>query len=64
MIGHVLTGAKMVPFAGWLMPIHYGSQIDEHHCVRNDKGMFDVSHMLAVDLKGERVESFLGYFSC
>ena len=42
----------MVDFAGWRMPVHYGSQIDEHHAVRRDAGMFDVSHMLALDLEG------------
>ncbi|MCF6765007.1 glycine cleavage system aminomethyltransferase GcvT [Thiotrichales bacterium 19S3-7] len=58
---HVEHGAKMVPFAGWQMPIDYGSQIEEHHAVRKDKGIFDVSHMLAVDLSGERVCDFLSY---
>src|SRR5690606_16463074 len=42
---HRALGAKMVDFGGWDMPIHYGSQIDEHHQVRRDAGMFDVSHM-------------------
>ena len=49
----------MVDFGGWDMPIHYGSQIDEHHLVRRDAGMFDVSHMTVVDLRGERVRDFL-----
>ena len=49
---HVAAGAKIVDFAGWDMPIHYGSQIEEHHAVRRDAGMFDVSHMLAIDLAG------------
>jgi glycine cleavage system aminomethyltransferase T len=40
----------MVDFSGWEMPIHYGSQIEEHHAVRRDAGMFDVSHMCALDL--------------
>lgn len=56
---HRAHGAKMVDFGGWDMPIHYGSQIDEHHQVRRDAGMFDVSHMTVVDLKGERVREFL-----
>jgi aminomethyltransferase len=43
----------MVDFGGYDMPLHYGSQIDEHHAVRNDAGMFDVSHMRVVDLHGE-----------
>ncbi|MCL2830327.1 MAG: glycine cleavage system aminomethyltransferase GcvT [Betaproteobacteria bacterium] len=49
---HLAAGARMVDFAGWHMPIHYGSQIDEHHAVRRDAGMFDVSHMLALDIEG------------
>ncbi|MCL2589622.1 MAG: glycine cleavage system aminomethyltransferase GcvT [Betaproteobacteria bacterium] len=49
---HLVAGARMVDFAGWHMPINYGSQINEHHAVRRDAGMFDVSHMLALDLEG------------
>ncbi len=49
---HIAAGAKMVDFAGWDMPIHYGSQIEEHHTVRRDAGMFDVSHMRAIDVLG------------
>ena len=56
---HVTLGAKIVDFGGWDMPLHYGSQIDEHHKVRNDCGMFDVSHMNVVDLKGVGVRDFL-----
>ncbi|MFT3763505.1 MAG: glycine cleavage system aminomethyltransferase GcvT [Pseudoxanthomonas sp.] len=56
---HRALGAKMVDFGGWDMPIHYGSQIDEHHQVRRDAGMFDVSHMTVVDLHGSRVREFL-----
>ena len=56
---HRALGAKMVDFGGWDMPIHYGSQIDEHHLVRQAAGMFDVSHMTVVDLKGARVRDFL-----
>ena len=51
--------AKMVDFGGWDMPLHYGSQLDEHHHVRSDAGMFDVSHMLALDIKGETARDFL-----
>ncbi len=58
---HVLAGAKIVDFGGWEMPLHYGSQIEEHHAVRRDAGMFDVSHMGVVDLKGARVVEFLRY---
>jgi aminomethyltransferase len=56
---HRAAGAKMVDFGGWEMPLHYGSQIDEHHAVRRDAGMFDVSHMRAVDLSGHGVLDFL-----
>ncbi len=56
---HRALGAKMVDFGGWDMPIHYGSQIDEHHQVRRDAGMFDVSHMTVVDLAGPRARAFL-----
>lgn len=56
---HVSAGAKIVDFGGWDMPLHYGSQIDEHHLVRGDAGMFDVSHMCIVDLTGSRVREFL-----
>jgi aminomethyltransferase len=48
---HRAAGARMVDFGGWDMPVHYGSQIDEHHAVRRAAGMFDVSHMLAVDIE-------------
>ncbi|MFQ6312525.1 glycine cleavage system aminomethyltransferase GcvT [Lysobacter capsici] len=56
---HRALGAKMVDFGGWDMPINYGSQIEEHHQVRRDAGMFDVSHMTVVDLRGARVREFL-----
>jgi len=56
---HVLQGAKIVDFGGWDMPLHYGSQIEEHHAVRRDAGMFDVSHMGVIDLMGNRVREFL-----
>jgi len=56
---HRALGAKMVDFGGWDMPIHYGSQLDEHHLVRRDAGMFDVSHMTVVDLRGPRTRDFL-----
>jgi len=52
-------GAKMVDFGGWDMPVNYGSQIEEHHIVRSDCGMFDVSHMRVVDVKGNDTRSFL-----
>jgi len=56
---HVLLGAKLVDFAGWDMPIHYGSQIEEHHAVRRNAGMFDVSHMLGIDLNGPGSQAYL-----
>ena len=56
---HRALGAKMVDFGGWDMPIHYGSQLDEHHLVRSAAGMFDVSHMTVVDLTGAKVRAFL-----
>jgi len=56
---HRASGARMVDFGGWDMPINYGSQIEEHHAVRRDAGMFDVSHMTVVDLHGERTREFL-----
>ncbi|MBD3670203.1 MAG: glycine cleavage system aminomethyltransferase GcvT [Gammaproteobacteria bacterium] len=56
---HVEMGGKMVDFGGWDMPINYGSQLEEHKQVREDAGMFDVSHMTVVDMKGEQVIAFL-----
>ncbi len=58
---HMQANAKMVDFSGWEMPLHYGSQIEEHHAVRQDAGMFDVSHMTIVDVSGKRVDDFLKY---
>jgi aminomethyltransferase len=56
---HRAAGARMVDFGGWDMPVNYGSQIEEHHAVRTDVGMFDVSHMCVVDLEGANVRGFL-----
>src|SRR4051812_29795738 len=47
---HRAAGARMVDFGGWDMPVHYGSQIEEHHAVRRDAGIFDVSHMRPVEV--------------
>ena len=58
---HLDASAKMVDFAGWDMPIHYGSQIDEHKIVRSDAGMFDVSHMTVVDVTGDDARAYLQY---
>lgn len=56
---HVKAGAKLVPFAGWDMPLHYGSQVREHHAVRSGSGVFDVSHMTVIDIQGEAALAFL-----
>ncbi len=58
---HTEAGARIVDFGGWDMPLHYGSQKEEHHAVRRNAGVFDVSHMTIVDLSGERVREFLQY---
>lgn len=58
---HVRLGAKIVPFGGWDMPLHYGSQLEEHYAVRRDAGMFDVSHMQPVDVTGAGSKPFLQY---
>ncbi|TDR19314.1 glycine cleavage system aminomethyltransferase GcvT [Marinicella litoralis] len=56
---HRKAGAKMVDFGGWDMPINYGSQIEEHHAVRQHVGMFDVSHMTVIDVEGPEATDFL-----
>jgi aminomethyltransferase len=56
---HRELGARIVDFGGWDMPVQYSSQIGEHHAVRRGAGVFDVSHMCVVDLKGARVRPFL-----
>jgi len=56
---HLDAGARLVDFAGWEMPLHYGSQLEEHHAVRRAAGVFDVSHMTVVDVRGEGAEPFL-----
>lgn len=56
---HVQAGAKMVDFHGWEMPLNYGSQIEEHHAVRRNVGMFDVSHMTIVDVTGRDAKPYL-----
>lgn len=58
---HQETGGKLVDFSGWSMPVNYGSQIEEHHAVRRDAGMFDVSHMTVVDVRGPDAKRFLQY---
>ncbi|WP_137818981.1 glycine cleavage system aminomethyltransferase GcvT [Pseudomonas sp. 2FG] len=56
---HLALGAKMVDFGGWDMPLHYGSQVEEHHQVRRDCGVFDVSHMTVVDVTGAQAKAYL-----
>ena len=58
---HVEAGARIVDFSGWELPLHYGSQKEEHHAVRNNAGVFDVSHMTIADLRGEGVRDFLRF---
>ncbi|NWA04222.1 glycine cleavage system aminomethyltransferase GcvT [Pseudomonas gingeri] len=58
---HLALGAKMVDFGGWDMPLHYGSQVEEHHQVRRDCGVFDVSHMTVIDIAGSQAKSWLQY---
>jgi len=57
----IAQGAKIIDFGGWDMPLSFGSQIDEHHAVRRDAGIFDVSHMCIVDLTGARTRKFLRF---
>ena len=58
---HLALGAKMVDFGGWDMPLHYGSQVEEHHEVRRDCGVFDVSHMTVIDITGLQAKEWLQY---
>lgn len=58
---HLESNAKMVDFHGWEMPLNYGSQIEEHNIVRQDAGMFDVSHMTIVDVQGAEAKNYLRY---
>lgn len=56
---HVAAGGKIIEFAGWLMPVEYSGILPEHNAVRNDAGLFDVSHMGEVDVKGPQAEAFV-----
>jgi len=56
---HTELGARIVDFGGWDMPVQYSSQINEHHAVRRAAGVFDVSHMCVVDVRGEKARAFL-----
>jgi aminomethyltransferase len=60
---HVSLGAKMVEFAGFLMPIYYNSIIEEHKIVRNSVGVFDVSHMGQITIQGSRAIEFVNYLT-
>jgi len=61
---HLIANAKIVDFGGWDMPLNYGSQVEEHHIVRNGAGMFDVSHMTVVDVDGIDAKAFLKHLLC
>ena len=61
---HKAAGAKLVDFAGWDMPLHYGSQINEHKNVRQDAGVFDVSHMRYLSISGKDATAFLRKLIC
>src|ERR687886_2217749 len=56
---HVALGARMVPFAGWEMPVQYAGVIQEHRAVRSDCGVFDVSHMGELEVEGPRAKELL-----
>lgn len=56
---HLALGAKMIDFSGWEMPLHYGSQVEEHHQVRRECGVFDVSHLRVVDVTGPQAKAYL-----
>ncbi|OUD16175.1 glycine cleavage system aminomethyltransferase GcvT [Thioflexithrix psekupsensis] len=58
---HLNAHAKMIDFHHWSMPLHYGSQLEEHRVVRANAGVFDVSHMTIIDLTGKQVPAFLRY---
>lgn len=56
---HEALGASLVPFAGWLMPLRYGSDLEEHAAVRTAAGLFDLSHMAQIEVSGPRAGEFL-----
>ena len=58
---HLKLGARVVDFGGWALPVNYGSQVDEHHAVRQNAGIFDVSHMTVSDITGVDTIAFLRY---
>jgi aminomethyltransferase len=61
---HVAAGARMVDFAGWRMPVQYTGVLDEHKAVRTRAGLFDVSHMGEVRVRGARAEAYLQHVTC
>ena len=61
---HLALGAKMVDFRGWDMPLHYGSQVEEHHQVRQDCGVFDISHVAVTDIQGPDASALLRRLLC
>src|SRR3982751_2171968 len=56
---HAALGARLVPFAGWEMPVQYEGVIQEHRAVRTDAGVFDVSHMGELEVEGPRAAALL-----
>ena len=56
---HVEAGARLVPFAGWEMPVQYEGVIAEHKAVRTDAGLFDVSHMGEIEVEGPKAQELL-----
>ncbi|MEY2484731.1 MAG: aminomethyltransferase [Verrucomicrobiota bacterium] len=56
---HVRRGAKIIPFGGWLMPVHYSSIVEEHHAVRKNVGVFDISHMGQLIVEGPEAHAWL-----
>jgi aminomethyltransferase len=58
---HVRAGASFTDFAGWQMPVSYGSDLGEHHAVRTAAGLFDISHMAEIRVDGPQSAAFLDY---
>ncbi len=61
---HVAIGGRMIPFVGWEMPVQYTSIVEEHLCVRQNAGLFDVSHMAKLVITGNQALAFLQRLSC
>lgn len=61
---HQQLGGKLVPFAGWELPVQYRGVVPEHHAVRNAVGIFDVSHMGEIEVRGSQAEQALNYLTC